>query len=82
MRSAAWNRPLPANAWHHVLVSLGGGTLRQWADGARVEMPSGGAPALDMVTLGGNYDGAIDEVWVSQTTIADDETALARWCPL
>jgi hypothetical protein len=74
---------VPANIWHHVLVSRSGGTLRLWVDGARTEAASSAMPALDAITLGGGtYGGAIDEVYVSTTAIADDETALGRWCPL
>jgi Concanavalin A-like lectin/glucanases superfamily len=75
--------PVAANVWHHVLVSRSGGTLRLWVDGARTEAASIAMPALDAITLGGGtYGGALDEVYVSTTGIADDETALGRWCPL
>jgi len=42
---------------------------------------TGPTPSLGAIQLGGNYNGVIDEVWVAQTAIADDESALARYCP-
>jgi hypothetical protein len=72
-------------AWHHVLVSLQEPVLRLWVDGARAEVADvalGAAPELAAVRLGGNYDGAIDEVWIAQAPIGDDEAALGRYCPL
>lgn len=73
-------------AWHHVIASLQGGALRLWVDGARSDGPAVAlaAPlALDSLRLGGaGFDGVLDEVWVAQTAIAADETALQRFCPL
>ncbi|HMG53750.1 MAG TPA: LamG-like jellyroll fold domain-containing protein, partial [Kofleriaceae bacterium] len=75
-------------AWHHVLVSVQPPALRLWVDGVRSEA-GGVAPgpsALDAIRLGGDgaaaYDGALDELWLAQTAIAEDEAALARYCPL
>lgn len=85
----ATSAAVEAGAWHHVLVSLGGSTLRLWVDGARTEVADvvPATPlALDALRLGGDvgtaYDGAIDEVWLSSTAITSDEPALARYCPL
>jgi hypothetical protein len=79
----ATSAQVPANAWHHVLVSRSGGTLRLWVDGGRSDVAAAAMPALDAITLGGGtYGGAIDEVYVSTAAIADDETALGRWCPM
>jgi hypothetical protein len=72
--------PVAAGAWHHVMVSSGSG-LRLWVDGVRSEVAASAAPALDAITLGGNYSGVLDEVWVAQSAITDDGTALARFCP-
>ena len=75
--------PVAAGAWHHAIASVGGGVLRLWVDGERTQVNvNGSAPTLDALTLGGNYAGALDEVWVAQTAITDDEAALARYCPL
>jgi hypothetical protein len=74
-----------AGAWHHVLVSLQEPALRLWVDGARAEagdVALGDPPALGSVQLGGNYEGALDEIWISTAAIADDEAALRRYCPL
>ena len=80
---------IAAGAWHHVIASLGQPTLRLWVDGVRSEISTVqlGLPlAFDAVQLGGTgataYDGALDEVWIAQTAITDDEAALARYCPL
>jgi hypothetical protein len=76
---------VPANAWHHVLVSLAQPSLRLWVDGVRTEVATvelASPLALDALQLGGNYDGALDELWLAQTAIAGDEPALARYCPL
>lgn len=78
-----------ADAWHHVLASLSPPTLQLWVDGVPAEL--GGvelaAPlALDALRLGGAggaaYDGALDEIWLSQTAISNAEAALGRYCPL
>ena len=74
-----------ADAWHHVLVSLQEPVLRLWVDGVRTErsdLQLGAPPGLAALQLGGDYDGALDEVWLAQAPIADDEAALARYCPL
>jgi hypothetical protein len=72
-----------------VLVSLQQPTLRLWVDGARTEagmVALGASLALDALRLGGSaaaaYDGALDEVWIAQTAITDDEGVLTRYCPL
>ena len=86
--ATATSAGVAAGAWHHVLASLQGGTLHLWVDGARTDAAGApaGAPALDALRLGGDaasaYDGALDEVWLSQTAIATDAAALARYCPL
>ena len=74
--------PVAASAWHHVIVAHSAGTLRLWVDGARTDVAvSGGMATLASIRLGSNYAGALDEVWVAQTAIADNEAALARYCP-
>jgi len=79
----AESTPVAASVWHHVIVAHSAGTLRLWVDGVRRDIAaSGGMPALASIKLGSSYAGAIDEVWVAQTAIADDEAALARYCPL
>lgn len=71
------------NVWHHIIVTRSGGTLRLWVDGARTDVASAAASTFATITLGGGlYSGAVDEVYVAATGIADDEAALARWCPL
>lgn len=86
--ATATSAGVAAGAWHHVLASLQGGTLHLWVDGVRTDAAGApaGAPALDALRLGGDaasaYDGALDEVWLSQTAIATDDAALARYCPL
>lgn len=80
----ATSAAVSSGAWHHVLVSLADPTLRLWVDGARTQamgVASGAAPALDSIQLGGTYGGDLDEIWLAQTAITDDETALARYCP-
>ncbi|MEO7733043.1 MAG: LamG domain-containing protein [Kofleriaceae bacterium] len=78
-----------AGAWHHVIASLQQPTLRLWVDGVRSEIGTvtlGPPLAFDALQLGGDgtaaYDGALDEVWIAQTAITEDEAALARYCPL
>jgi hypothetical protein len=76
-----------AGAWHHVIASLQQPTLRLWVDGVRSEIATvqlGPPLAFDALQLGGaaGFDGALDEVWIAQTAITDDEAALARYCPL
>ena len=85
----ATSAAVAAGAWHHVLVSLQQPTLRLWVDGARTEagmVALGASLALDALRLGGSaaaaYDGALDEVWIAQTAITDDEGVLTRYCPL
>ena len=77
--------PVAAGSWHWVLVTLQEPTLRLWVDGAATTASDtrlGTAPALDSLRLGGNYGGALDEVYISQTATITDEGALARYCPL
>jgi Concanavalin A-like lectin/glucanases superfamily len=80
----ATSGPAAAGAWHHVLVSLEEPVLRLWVDGARAEAGSvalGAPPELGTVRIGGNYDGLLDEIWIGQASISDDEAALGRFCP-
>jgi hypothetical protein len=68
-----------------VLVTLQEPTLRLWVDGTAATLGNtslGTRPALDSIRLGGNYSGALDEVYLSQSATADDEAALSRYCPL
>jgi hypothetical protein len=81
--------PVQAGVWHHVLASLQQPVLRLWVDGVRTDVSTvqlASPPGLDALRLGGvgaaGYDGALDEVWLSQTAITGDEPALARYCPL
>jgi concanavalin A-like lectin/glucanase superfamily protein len=73
-----------AGAWHHVLASLAPPALHLWVDGVRTDAPANPnmPPALDAIRIGGNYSGALDEVWVAQAPITTDEAALARYCPI
>lgn len=78
-----------AGAWHHVLASLQEPMLRLWVDGVRTELADLQLDAplgLDVLRLGGDgataYDGALDEIWITQTAIASDDAVLARYCPL
>lgn len=74
---------VPAGALHHVLASLQAPALRLWVDGARTEIATVALAtpvALDVLRLGGNHEGVLDEVWISQTAIAGEE-ALGRFCP-
>ena len=80
----ATSGPAAAGAWHHVLVSLQEPALRLWVDGARAEAGAvalGAPPELAAVRLGGNYDGLLDEIWIGQAPIGDEEAALGRYCP-
>ncbi|MBA3457069.1 MAG: hypothetical protein H0T42_28560 [Deltaproteobacteria bacterium] len=78
--------PITAGAWHRVLVAAQQPTLRMWVDGARTEATGLTLPtplALDSIRLGGgSFGGLIDEVWVAQTALTSDDSALARYCPL
>jgi hypothetical protein len=77
--------PVAAGAWHWVLVTLQEPTLRLWVDGTAYTLGNTSLvtrPALDSFRLGGNYGGALDEVYVSQSATTGDEAALARYCPL
>ena len=81
----ATSAAVASGAWHHVLISLQDPTLRLWVDGVRTQagsVASGAPPALDTIQLGGTYSGDLDEVWLAQTAITDDETALTRYCPV
>jgi len=78
-----------AGAWHHVLASLQGPALRLWVDGVRTEVAGvqlATPLAPGALRLGGAaataYDGVLDEIWLAQTAISDDEAALARYCPM
>jgi hypothetical protein len=78
-----------AGGWHHVLVSLQQPALRLWVDGIAASIATvqlGDPLALDALRIGGSgaaaYDGALDEIWLAQTAIGNDEAALARYCPL
>ena len=88
-KGIATSATVTAGAWHHVLASLRAPMLRLWVDGVRTEVGNVqlAAPlALDSLRLGGGaataYDGALDEIWVAQTAITDDDAALARYCPM
>jgi hypothetical protein len=74
--------PVAAGAWHHVLASYDGAALRLWVDGVRTEVAANMMAALDSMQIGGNYSGALDEIWVAQSAISDDESALQRYCPM
>ena len=81
--------PVQAGVWHHVLASLQQPALRLWVDGVRTDLSTvqlASPPALDALRISGagaaGYDGALDEIWLSQTAITSDEAALARYCPL
>ncbi len=76
-----------ASTWHHVLASTQGAALRLWVDGVKTEtVGPTETPVLDTLTLGGlaaaAYSGSLDEVWLAQSSVPDDEGALARYCPL
>jgi hypothetical protein len=75
---------LPAETWHHVLVSVAPSSLRLWVDGDRTEngdVELGTSPSLDSIRLGGGFGGTLDEIYVAPTAISDEETALSRFCP-
>jgi hypothetical protein len=77
--------PVAAGSWHWVLATLQEPTLRLWVDGAVTQIADTRlnlVPALASLRLGGNYGGALDEVWLSQAAITTDEGALERYCPL
>ncbi len=77
--------PVAAGTWHWVLVTLQEPTMRLWVDGAASsagDVSLGARPDLSSIRLGGNYGGALDEVFVSQTATPGDEDALARYCPM
>jgi len=85
----ATSAAVAAGQWHWVLASLSEPDLFLWVDGVRTQnlnVHPGTALALDSFTLGGGgataYSGSLDEVWVAQTAITSDDTALARYCPL
>lgn len=82
---AATSGNVAAGAWHHVVASLGGSTLRLWVDGARFEaggVDLGGGISLDMMRVGDGVVGSVDEVRVAQTAATTDDAALAAYCPL
>lgn len=75
--------PVNGGAWHHVLASYGGNTVRLWVDGVRTEndnSPAGPA-SLDNLIIGANYAGTLDEIWIAQTAITTDDAARGRYCP-
>jgi hypothetical protein len=77
--------PVAAGAWHWVLVTLQEPTLRLWVDGTAYsanDVRLGTRPDLATLQLGGNYSGALDEVYLSQAPTPGDEDALARYCPM
>jgi len=84
--TTARSAPVASGLWHRVLVSAQQPTLRLWVDAARTD--AGGLSvatplALDTVRLGGgSFGGTLDEIWVSQTAVTDDEASLSRYCPL
>ncbi len=81
----ATSADVAAGAWHHVIVSLQEPALRLWVDGVRAEaggVALGEPPELATLRLGGNFQGLLDEVWLAQAPLADDEAALVRYCPL
>lgn len=50
---------------------------------AACSVPNKQSPGdLDSLRLGGNYGGALDEVYISQTATITEEAALSRYCPL
>ena len=77
---------VPAGQWHHVLASFSEPSLKLWVDGVRTELDtvtlSGVPVALDSIVIGGSYGGSLDEVWIAQSAITDDNAALDRYCPL
>jgi len=73
-----------ADAWHQIDLALSDPALRLWVDGDRTEIGDarmGAGPALDALRFGGTYGGALDEIFLSSTPLANDEAALARYCP-
>lgn len=84
----ASSAPVAASAWHHVVASMRDDGLRLWVDGTRVEaaVNVGAAAVVDAIRLGGGgataYQGALDEVWVAQAALVDDDAALADYCPI
>lgn len=81
----ATSAPVAAGAWHHVLIAVDAPALHLWVDGAHTTTTNvqlGSSLALAALRLGGNYQGALDEIWVSQSPITTDDAALRRYCPL
>jgi hypothetical protein len=77
--------PVAAGAWHWVLVTLQEPTMRLWVDGAAMtagDVTLGTPVDLSSLRLGGNYGGALDEVFVSLVPTPGDEDALNRYCPM
>jgi hypothetical protein len=78
--------PVAIGQWHHVLASFSEPSLRLWVDGVRTEADtvtlSGMPVSLDSLIIGGTYGGSLDEVWIAQSAITDDNAALDRYCPL
>jgi hypothetical protein len=80
------SNPVAIGQWHHVLASFSEPSLRLWVDGVRTEADNvslAGMPvSLDSIIIGGTYGGSLDEVWIAQSAITDDNAALDRYCPL
>ena len=77
--------PVAAGTWHWVLVTLQEPTMRLWVDGAASsagDVSLGTRPDLSSIRLGGNFGGALDEVFVSPAAAPGDEDALVRYCPI
>jgi hypothetical protein len=76
--------PVAANRWHWIHVTLQEPTLRLWVNGAATTEQGvrlGPGPSLDVMQIGGDYRGALDELFVSRSAMSDD-VALSRYCPL
>jgi uncharacterized repeat protein (TIGR01451 family) len=71
-------------AWHHLALVSSGSSLSLRLDGAEIgTVPGGpGTAAVDSVTLGEGYVGAIDEVRIWSTARSQAELAAARRSPL
>jgi biopolymer transport protein ExbB len=64
VRAAGGN--IPPATWAHVAVNLGGGKLVLYVNGAQAAEAAGALPAINTgLTLGGGYNGLIDELQVS-----------------
>ncbi len=77
--------PVPAGEWHWVLVTVNEPRLRLRVDGTTTtttDIRLTPRLRIDDLRLGGNFGGALDEVYVGQTAFMTDDVALARYCPL